>query len=171
MRDSDIALVGVDYRPRAATIVRHVRLNLCYAVIRHPRFGGSLGNTSGNFRPRRPSIAMSGDSPRWVGGLCGPDACLQEIDSIGRPTVRRYAFRLGNEPTASHSLVGAIRRTTRHVDHWQGRQMALCCTAAALLEPSPALPLLPCARDLGLLKLSLQAHYASLTTRLVNPSG
>ena len=45
----------------------------------------------------------------WVGGLCGFDACLQEIDSVGRPTTRRYAFQLGDAPPTSNSLVATPR--------------------------------------------------------------
>ena len=45
----------------------------------------------------------------WVGGVCGLQACLQEIDLTGRPTARRYAFQLEGAPTTSYSFAATSR--------------------------------------------------------------
>jgi putative transposase len=95
---------------------------------------------------------------------------LEETLTLMRLHVNGELGRSLSTTNLVENLMGAIRRITRNVDHWQGGQMALRWTAAALLEAEPRFARLPSARHLGLLKLSLQAHYASLTSRLVDPT-
>ena len=95
---------------------------------------------------------------------------LEETLTLLRLNVNGELGRSLSTTNLIENLMGAIRRITRNVDHWQGGHMALRWAAAALLEAEPRFARLPAARHLGLLKLSLQAHYASLTSRLVDPT-
>ncbi len=98
---------------------------------------------------------------------------LEETLTVMRLHVSEGIAKSLSTTNLIENLMGAIRRTTRNVVRWQDGHMALRWAATALLEAEPRFLALKDARQLGLLKLSLQAHHAAvlqLSQNLDNPS-